>query len=548
MGVKTWLARVDERMPFVKFLGISFWIAWFGTAYGSAVWVQPTADTSAPVAVMFNVSTAAHMVALILVAALSSKLPNFFRRAEVVTLAGVVGVIGSVLVICAAPPYLDSGAVFFTGCALTGIGTAGLSLCAGLLLCSVRPAEAIAYLMFAEIMAALLQSAVLGLPSMAVLLAFSLLPLLSAACFAVGSSSPLPEAVAESSRLRPDSRFVSLLAVVFVLSVVANVSKGGYTSTIPPLQLIVDGGIVNFITVPVIAVLALIALTSRKTLNFSHWFYPMVVVIIVSLLVTYLFPESGSLGFVISGVAYQIFDMILWYVFSYIVYQSKVSAVFVVAAGRAVVACGVTIGNLIGGYCATASDGAPMLTSVVYLVLFVAALSTFIVLPEKKIDRLLMPIPDEDDVVDHGVPAARERTSDSEASVKAEVLSADASNAVACEADAAHGSAQANASSMHEAVSDPADSPRPVPVDGARSDWRRLVMQLASERGLTEREREVFVLLARGRGSQSISDALTISLYTARAHTRNIYAKLDVHSRQELIDMVDRYTKGQRQS
>ena len=65
------------------------------------------------------------------------------------------------------------------------------------------------------------------------------------------------------------------------------------------------------------------------------------------------------------------------------------------------------------------------------------------------------------------------------------------------------------------------------------------VQQLASEYGLTEREHEVFMLLAHGRGSQSISDALTISLYTTRAHTRNIYAKLGVHSRQELIDMVD---------
>lgn len=46
-------------------------------------------------------------------------------------------------------------------------------------------------------------------------------------------------------------------------------------------------------------------------------------------------------------------------------------------------------------------------------------------------------------------------------------------------------------------------------------------------------------MLARGRGSQSISDALTISLYTTRAHTRNIYTKLDIHSRQELIDKVN---------
>ncbi|WP_270297195.1 LuxR C-terminal-related transcriptional regulator [Eggerthella sinensis] len=51
-------------------------------------------------------------------------------------------------------------------------------------------------------------------------------------------------------------------------------------------------------------------------------------------------------------------------------------------------------------------------------------------------------------------------------------------------------------------------------------------------------------MLARGYGSQSISDALTVSLYTTRAHTRNIYAKLDVHSRQELADRVRAYVEA----
>ena len=77
-----------------------------------------------------------------------------------------------------------------------------------------------------------------------------------------------------------------------------------------------------------------------------------------------------------------------------------------------------------------------------------------------------------------------------------------------------------------------------------RGRWKQLCMQLGDERQLTEREKEVLVMLARGYGSQSISDALTISLYTTRAHTRNIYAKLDVHSRQELADCVRAYVEA----
>lgn len=57
---------------------------------------------------------------------------------------------------------------------------------------------------------------------------------------------------------------------------------------------------------------------------------------------------------------------------------------------------------------------------------------------------------------------------------------------------------------------------------------------------LTEREHEVLTLLARGHGGPDIQNALTISQNTAKTHVRHIYRKLNVHSQQELIDLVSR--------
>lgn len=57
--------------------------------------------------------------------------------------------------------------------------------------------------------------------------------------------------------------------------------------------------------------------------------------------------------------------------------------------------------------------------------------------------------------------------------------------------------------------------------------------------GLTEREREVFLLLARGRNTPFIMESLRISKSTAKTHVRHIYQKLGVHTRQELIDVVE---------
>lgn len=63
---------------------------------------------------------------------------------------------------------------------------------------------------------------------------------------------------------------------------------------------------------------------------------------------------------------------------------------------------------------------------------------------------------------------------------------------------------------------------------------------LADQAGLTEREKEVFALLARGRNARFIQEELTVSYNTVKTHVSHIYAKLGVHTHQELIDRVER--------
>lgn len=73
----------------------------------------------------------------------------------------------------------------------------------------------------------------------------------------------------------------------------------------------------------------------------------------------------------------------------------------------------------------------------------------------------------------------------------------------------------------------------PDPIAAACAD-------LANKHGLSGREAEVFDLLARGNTRASIADKLCISENTVRVHVKNIYAKLYIHSKQQLIDMVDK--------
>ncbi len=62
-------------------------------------------------------------------------------------------------------------------------------------------------------------------------------------------------------------------------------------------------------------------------------------------------------------------------------------------------------------------------------------------------------------------------------------------------------------------------------LDGADDDYDRL----------TQREKQVFKLLAEGKTSREISNYLTISLKTAMTHRTNIMEKLRIHSRAQLI-------------
>lgn len=67
----------------------------------------------------------------------------------------------------------------------------------------------------------------------------------------------------------------------------------------------------------------------------------------------------------------------------------------------------------------------------------------------------------------------------------------------------------------------------------------QVLKRLGEEYGLSQREMEVFSLLAAGRTSSRIQEELHIASGTVNYHTHNIYQKLNVHNRQEILDLVE---------
>ena len=63
-------------------------------------------------------------------------------------------------------------------------------------------------------------------------------------------------------------------------------------------------------------------------------------------------------------------------------------------------------------------------------------------------------------------------------------------------------------------------------------------LELAGRYALAPRETEVFVLLAQGRTRAFIQDELVLSGSTVKTHVSHIYAKMGVHDRQEMMDLI----------
>lgn len=63
--------------------------------------------------------------------------------------------------------------------------------------------------------------------------------------------------------------------------------------------------------------------------------------------------------------------------------------------------------------------------------------------------------------------------------------------------------------------------------------------ELTAQFGISPREKEVLFYLGRGYNHTYIAKKLFVSENTVRTHVRHIYGKLDVSSREELLDLID---------
>lgn len=77
-----------------------------------------------------------------------------------------------------------------------------------------------------------------------------------------------------------------------------------------------------------------------------------------------------------------------------------------------------------------------------------------------------------------------------------------------------------------------------IPKASTYSSYLNRCSEVARTFGLTHREEEILSMLAMGMNVPAVERALVISKSTAKSHVRHLYAKMGVHSREELVEAI----------
>ncbi|MDR3136473.1 MAG: helix-turn-helix transcriptional regulator [Coriobacteriales bacterium] len=69
--------------------------------------------------------------------------------------------------------------------------------------------------------------------------------------------------------------------------------------------------------------------------------------------------------------------------------------------------------------------------------------------------------------------------------------------------------------------------------------WHIKIDSISSNYNLSQRQKEILELLAKGRNTSYITKHFFISRSTAKTHIYNLYRKINIHSREELLNLIE---------
>ena len=481
------LASIDRQAPGLAYLGFGCWNAWNIIAFSGSFWLHETDNSSVAITLMLT-----HLVAcvatLLAGALLSRRFPLALSKNRVTLAGALIAVAGTVIICCARQavmPFANQNlaALFRFGCTLSGIGTTIVFFRGAALFGTLAPHRALYRIAQSILFSALLFFVLAACPNEVATACFVALPLAAAVLYGIRTHDVRAEREVLTATAPLSGKFGALLASIALCSMAFELLRSFILVNVPP-SFSVNSTITAqlFDVVLMLVILATILLARSARDNFARIYSVATGALVLLLVAMAMFSINDPIVASITSIATTCFNLIVWAMLFYLVFQARANAILVVGLGNAALSAGTVVANLFTvAYLNSGIDADAM--RVILAVLGIAVLfDVLFVFSEKQIDAMLLPV--------------------------------------------------------DETAGEQSVLPEKKP-----GKWKRACEELAQSCGLSERETEVFMQLARGRTAQEIADREVLSIYTVRAHTRSIYAKLDVHSKKELGDRIAELAK-----
>lgn len=548
--VDSLMTPLAEQWPYLRFLGFGAWWAWIWLCYNSTELMQlfPAEAQTSSVLEMYLISTLSIAASVFVFAAFWRRTTSLIDDKRFVVAGGALASLCTVLLGFSA--VMGGGAYFVIASCLTGVGTSVLCLRAGRIYGSISLGDSLTAGGISLLFAAFLYFTGIGVPERARLFFIGALPLISALLLTMKVPDPFDAdstSAGESERGRQTARrmYRKLVAAAALVAFTAGVGKG-ISSMFGNGGAFAHNGSVTVALVGVLGVAVVVIVNRGDAVRGARQVYSLLIVMGIAMMLATCF------GF---DIAYlSIGKECLWMVFScfmaYLAFRFDLSPVRVFGIGQGAYFVGSAAGWLVGGAVQPYYQDAMVRMAVGMALAFVVVVVLVYVFPENDLKRIMAKSVD-------SVAAEREAQQKLREAAPATCVGCTACSThegdpagIACgvaEGVATGGRAAAArcgnvADSSSEASAASLDAP-PASSGadlGSRSSASAAVAGNPADPvyGLSTRELEILDLFAQGRSAAWIAENLTISKNTVRTHLRAVYAKLDVHSRQELLDFL----------
>lgn len=473
-----------------RLVGFGYYQAWIYLAVLSTVLFAQSgffADHLQFTRQYFSLSVAGFLLVLVFV---SPKLNILERRRYLLVATAALTALGTVLVALPVGDGAAKLAAVVAGITLTGLGNAFLIVGWGALWSKMDTDRMGLHLVVSNAFAGCLYLVVTQLPAPAAVAVTAALPLCSV--LTLLSSEDEPRRAREAPPARPKrligKAIAAIAAIPFVFGLARAFSSPADAAAFSDLQYRIVMGMTAFAIA--VALLAALAPRQRIVLRLYRFVVPLMAAGFISL--PFVPDQLRWVAFAAIMCGFYSFEGLVWLLQPEYAFRTRASTIKVFGWGRCLFhVCGF-LGVTAGFACVEGGAAAGSVPVAICLgaVLVLIVLSTF-VFTEHDLRRF---------VEEPARPEAGEL-----------LLGGEADGAAA-----------------------------PATADDRADEEDRLFERIARAGGLSRREREVLGFLGRGRSVPFIADALVISKGTVKTHVRHVYEKLDVHSKQELLDLVER--------